>query len=85
MNITIDDERKYWLNTLIGLFINRTEECPYCKKGKLNIRNNKSIINPILGKCNNYHCNREKYLRIGTIFEPFKKTPLSVIYNILDL
>ena len=51
----------------------------------MNIRNNNSLINPILGKCNNYLCRREKYLRIGTIFEPFSKTPASVIYNIIDM
>lgn len=51
----------------------------------MNIRNNNSLINPLLGKCNNYLCRREKYLRIGTIFEPFSKKPSSVIYNIIDI
>lgn len=84
-NITIEQERKFWINILLGKFINIPEVCIYCNKGNVNIRNNNSIINPVLGKCNNYLCNREKYLRIGTIFEPFNRTPASVIYNILDL
>ena len=51
----------------------------------MNIRNNNSLINPLLGKCKNYLCRREKYLGIGTIFEPLNKKPSSVIYNIIDI
>lgn len=49
----------------------------------INIRNKNSLINPILEKCNNYLRRREKYLRIGTVIEPFSKTPASIIYKII--
>ena len=58
---------------------------PLLCKGLIQLRKNESRINPYLGKCSIYKCNREIYLRVGTIFEPNSKTPASVIYKIIDL
>ena len=28
-NISLENERKFWLNALLGLFINKPDECQY--------------------------------------------------------
>ena len=84
-NITIPNERIIWKNYLIGIFILIPEICNICKKGHINLRDNNSIINPFLGKCSNYKCNREFYLRKNTLFEYHRNIPASVLYNILKL
>lgn len=84
-NIEINNERNFWTKKLIEIFIKVPDTCPYCNKGLIQLRKNESIIYPYLGKSSNYKCNREIYLRVGTIFEPNSKTPASVIYKIIDL
>ena len=84
-NITIPNERIIWKNYLIGIFILIPEICNICKKGHINLRDNNSIINPFLGKCSNYKCNREFYLKKNTLFEYHRNIPASVLYNILKL
>lgn len=49
------------------------------------MQENQSLINPILGKCNNYKCQREIYLRKGTIFEFYSKTTAQVLHTIIKL
>lgn len=43
------------------------------------------FINPLLGKCSYYKCNKEYYLRSNTIFEYNRNIPASVLYTILKL
>ena len=81
--ITIENERNFWDSYLINLFINPPKRCKYCNQGLIYLRKNNSMINPYLGKCNQYKCNREIYLRINTIFEAQNKTPASVLYNVI--
>ena len=83
MGISIEAERDIWNKKLINILIPLLSKCRYCNKGVLYLRNNHNIINPLLGKCNNYKCNREVYLRVGTIFQNFKKIPASVLFNML--
>ena len=83
--ITIEKERDFWSKYLLNILIPVPTNCKICNKGKINLRKKDSIINPYLGKCNNYLCNREIYLRIGTVFEYQNKTPASVLYCILSL
>lgn len=84
-NINLEEERNFWSTNIIGTFIKLPNICIYCNTGKICLRKNSSYINPYLGKCNYYKCNREYYLRKDTIFEKHNKTPCSVIYRILDL
>ena len=81
--ITIENERKFWDKNLINIFINPPKKCKYCNRGFIYLRNNNSLINPYLAKCNSYKCNSEQYLRINTIFEAQNKTPASVLFNII--
>jgi hypothetical protein len=83
--ININTEREFWHNTILNVFIIIPNECPYCHKGSINLRNNNSLVNPIIGKCNKYFCQREVYLHKGTIFEKNNKMPDSVLYKILYL
>ncbi len=82
--IDIEKERDFIKKHIILTFITLPELCPYCKKGKVGLRNNNSINNPILGKCNYYKCTRNLYLRNRTIFQFNSKTPYSIIYKILN-
>ena len=83
-NLDINGERQFWKEKLLNIFINVPEACPHCKMGKIHLKNNESIINPVLGKCTNYKCKQELYFRIGSIFEKHNITPASIIYQILD-
>ena len=71
----------------IGNFSNwdGLKKCSFCDKGFINLRENQSLINPFLGKCNNYRCPREIYLRKGMIFEFNNKTPAQVLHTIIKL
>ena len=84
-NISLNSERSFWKNYLIGIFIIIPNICEKCKKGHINLRNNESIINPLLGKCSYYKCNKEYFLRSKTIFEYNRNIPASVLYTILKL
>ena len=66
--ISIEQERKFWDKYLINILIPVPKNCKYCEKGIIYLRKKDSLINPYLGKYNNYKCNREFFLRIGTIF-----------------
>lgn len=81
-NLNIIRERNFWKDKLLNIFINVPETCPHCKIGKINLKNNENIINPLLGKCIYYKCKRELYFRIGSLFEKHNKTPASIIYQI---
>ena len=83
--IPIDKEREIWTNKLIPNFIRIPDKCPICKIGIIYLRKNNSLNNPFLGKCNKYNCNREIYLRKGTIFAENNKTPCSVLFKVLEL
>lgn len=54
--INISQEREYWKKYLIKVYISIPKNCRYCNKGFINLRENQSLINPLLGKCNNYKC-----------------------------
>ena len=58
---------------LIDSFINKPKICQYCNI--INLRNNESIINLLLGNFNTYFCIREIYLQTETIFEKNNKIP----------
>jgi hypothetical protein len=85
LNIVIENERKFWLSKIINVFIIIPKKCEKCKRGNTCLRKNNSIINPFFGKCNFYKYNNETYLGKNTIFHSYNKTPVSIIYNILDL
>ena len=59
--ITILKVREIWTKNIIPTFITLPELCPYCKKGKMLLRNNNSSVNPYLGKCNNDLSSHELY------------------------
>lgn len=67
-HINIANEREIWNKLLINRFISIPEKCIYCNTRIIKTRNNNKFVNPILGKFNNYKCNREYYLRKGSIF-----------------
>ena len=81
--ITVEQEREIWSKEILNILIPLPKHCNCCNKGLINLRKNNSINNPYLGKCNNYKCNREVYLRVGTIFEYNNKTPVSILYNVI--
>ena len=83
--VSIVYERKFWYNYIIGIFIIIPQIFKECNKGLVYTKENNSIINPILAKCNYYKCKKEIYLRIGSIFELHNKISASVLYNILKL
>ena len=62
-NLDINGERQFWKEKLLNIFINVPEACPHCNIGKIHLKNNESIINPVLGKCTNYKFKRELYFR----------------------
>ena len=62
MHINLANEREIWNKLLINRFISIHEKCIYCNTWLIKTRNSNSIINPILGKCNDYKCNRESIL-----------------------
>ena len=83
-NITIiDEEFAIWEKELFDLFIPIPIICKYCKYGKLGLKKYNSLINPYIGKCSNYKCTMNIYLRIATLFEHNNKTPASVLFQIL--
>ena len=61
--IDIETERKFWIKNLLNVFIILPDKCKACNKGVICLRNNNSLINPLLGKCNWYKFNKELYLR----------------------
>ena len=65
------------------MFIKPAEHCPYCITGKIGLKNNDSINNPLQDKCHNYKCTRNISLRKGTIFAFQSKTPVSILYKII--
>ena len=65
------------------MFIKPAEHCPYCITGKIGLKNNDSINNPIQAKCHNYKCTRNISLRKGTIFAFQSKTRVSILYKII--
>ena len=71
----IKREREFWNNELISIFIKVPKKSLKCKTGNINLINNANLINPLLAKCSNYKCHIQIYLRPGTIFESYKKTP----------
>lgn len=83
--ISLEEEGDIWTKKSLKVLIPIPDKCNICKTGLIYIRNNNSINNPLLGKCINYKCQRQKYLRKGTIFEKFYKTPASVLFNILKI
>lgn len=83
--IDIEKERLFIKKYIIGLFIIIPTICPHCKTGAIGLRDSNSINNPILGKCNNFKCTRNIFLRKGSLFQYNPKTPMSVIYNIIKL
>lgn len=85
MQITIDKEREIWTNKLIPNCITIPNKCPICKIGIIPPRNNNSLNNPFLGKCNKYNRNSETHPRKGTIFSENNKMPCSVLYKVLEL
>ena len=82
-NIEIEEERAFWKAYIIGIFIIPGEHCPYCITGKIGLKNNDSINNPIQAKCHNYKCTRNISLRKGTIFAFQSKTRVSILYKII--
>ena len=52
--ISVEYERKFWHNYLIVIFIIIPQIC----KGTVYTKDNNSIINPILAKCNYYKCKK---------------------------
>lgn len=76
------DERTFWFAKLICIFIIIPTFYPFCKKGKISIINNDKIINPVLGKCNHYKCNRTLYFRNNTFLQIIIKHQ-QVLYIIL--
>ena len=82
-NIEIEEERAFWKAYIIGIFIIPAEHCPYCITGKIGLKNNDSINNPLQAKCLNYKCTRNISLRKGTIFAFQSKTPVSILYKII--
>ena len=83
--IPIDQEREIWKKEILNIFIPIKEICPSCSKGFIGLKNNDSIINPLISKCNFYKCRKEVYLRKGTIFEYNSRTPASVLLTIIKL
>ena len=84
-NLNIEEERNFWSTKIIGTIIQMPELCIHCRIGKICLRKNKSYVNPYLGKCNHYKCNKEYFLLKGSLFETLNITLASLIYNILDL
>ena len=84
-NIDVAKEREFWKKKIFDNFIKIPQICESCNHGAVNLINQDSEINPFLGKCNNYKCKKNIYLRKGTIFEKHKHTPVSVLYNIMEL
>ena len=82
-NIGIEEEHAFWKAYIIGIFIIPAEHCPYCITGKIGLKNNDSINNPLQVKCHNYKCTRNISLRKGTIFAFQSKTPFSILYKII--
>ena len=56
--ISVEYERKFWHNYLIGIFIIIPQICNECNKRTVYTKDNNSIINPILAKCKYYKCKK---------------------------
>lgn len=47
-NITIDSEREYWNNHIIGKYFNLPTECTNCKNSNIHLIENPALNNPFL-------------------------------------
>ena len=70
-NITIESERKYWMNNILNKWINYYTTCPNCKLPTLKLKNIKSVINPFKLQCNKSKCRKIINMRNNTIFQFF--------------
>ena len=87
-HINIANEREIWNNLQINRFISIPEKCIYFNTGLIKTRNNNSLVNPILGKFNNYICNNEYYLRKDSIFEKnnkIEKNGIQIVSKLKEL
>ena len=68
------------INNILRINIKKDPKkvCSKCGKNNLALNNYKSIYNPIINLCSNKHCRIIHYLKEGTFFELFPKTPISV-------
>ena len=81
--ISFEEERDIWSKEILNVLIPAPKVCTFCKKEIINLRKNNSINNFYSGKFNNYKCNREVYLSVGTIFQINNKTQVSLLYNVI--
>ena len=65
--ININAERELCHNAILNEFIIIPNECPYCHKGSINLRNNNSLVNPIIGNVFNIFV-KEKYIFVKVLY-----------------
>ena len=80
-NINISNERKYWYENIINIFVKIPKICPNCSKHNVNEKDNNTLNNPILFKCSK--CGKVIYLRNNSFFGLFPRTPASLIDYII--
>ena len=84
-DINIENERIFWYKFVLVAIITIPITCPLCHKGTINLQNNPTINNPIIGRCSWNHCRKIIYLREKTFLSYFPRTPASVIFKIINL
>ena len=62
-DIPIEEERLIWEKYYINKIIMVPDACPKCNSPKVSINNNKSVLNPLKGSCNNKSYKNRYYLR----------------------
>lgn len=82
--LNMTSERKIWNEYFSNGMIVLPNKCDKCAKN-ISIKENDSIINPYIGRCSNPQCRKIYYLRNGSIFNLFNKTPISLIKNVIQL
>jgi hypothetical protein len=84
-DINIDNERMFWYKFVLLAIITVPIICPLCHKGSVNLQNNPTINNPLIGRCSWNQCRKIKYLREKTFLSYFPRTPASIIFKIINL
>ena len=83
INISIENERKFWTNYLLKTLFIIPIICINCGNNGINVYDNNTIINPIVARCRKSACRKIYYLRENTFLSNFPKTPASLVMLIL--
>ena len=84
-NKDINFERNIWNMFIINKLIFLPIIFSLCRYTRINIKNNNTLSNPCIARCNNNKCRRIYYLREKTFFLLFPKINITTILYIMKI